>query len=103
MKFKEAEEAIALVNRSSYGLANSVWSQDLDRANQVAERLQERHPGKMVSMYAYINHSTPPVQTPVSPYVVIFFTTSVYCGGHGIDRDARAASSHPAREAPCQS
>lgn len=59
--------------------------------NQVAEGIQERHPGKMVSMYAYINHSTPPVRTPVSPYVVIFFTTSVYCGGHGIG-DAHCAS-----------
>ncbi|MFH1740171.1 MAG: DUF4838 domain-containing protein [bacterium] len=52
--------------------------------NQVAERIQKRHPGKMVSMYAYINHSTAPVRTKVSPYVVVFFTGSVYCGGHGI-------------------
>ena len=52
--------------------------------NQVAEGIQERHPGKMVSMYAYINHSTPPENVEVSPHVVIFFTGSVYCGGHGI-------------------
>ncbi len=39
MRFKKEEEAIELVNRSPYGLANSVWSRDLDRANRVAEAL----------------------------------------------------------------
>jgi aldehyde dehydrogenase (NAD+) len=39
LKFKAEEEAIELVNRSTYGLANSVWSQNLDRANRVAESL----------------------------------------------------------------
>jgi aldehyde dehydrogenase (NAD+) len=39
LKFNAEEEAIELVNRSTYGLANSVWSQDLDRANRVAESL----------------------------------------------------------------
>jgi len=39
MKFKEEAEAIDLVNRSAYGLANSVWSQDLARAQRVAEAL----------------------------------------------------------------
>ena len=37
--FREEAEAIELVNRSSYGLANSVWSQNLDRANRVAEQM----------------------------------------------------------------
>ena len=37
--FREEGEAVDLVNRSPYGLANSVWSGDLDRANRVAERL----------------------------------------------------------------
>ncbi|MFH1740123.1 MAG: DUF4838 domain-containing protein, partial [bacterium] len=59
--------------------------------SQVAERIQKRHPGKLVSMYAYINHSTPPIYMPVSPYVAVFFTTSVYCGGHGIG-DTRCRS-----------
>lgn len=39
MPFRDEQEAIDLVNRSSYGLANSVWSHNLDRANRVAEAL----------------------------------------------------------------
>ncbi|MFZ0429236.1 MAG: aldehyde dehydrogenase family protein [Acidobacteriota bacterium] len=39
MKFRSEPEAIDLVNRSAYGLANSVWSQDLERAGRVAESL----------------------------------------------------------------
>ncbi|HWF91603.1 MAG TPA: aldehyde dehydrogenase family protein [Terriglobales bacterium] len=39
MRFKEEQEAVDLVNRSNYGLANSVWSGDLGRANRVAEAM----------------------------------------------------------------
>jgi len=39
MKFKDEGKVIDLVNSSPYGLANSVWSKDLDRANRVAEKL----------------------------------------------------------------
>jgi acyl-CoA reductase-like NAD-dependent aldehyde dehydrogenase len=39
LKFKEEEEVIELVNRSPYGLANSVWTKNLDRADRVAESL----------------------------------------------------------------
>ncbi len=39
MPFGDEAEAVALVNRSSYGLANSVWSADLERANRVAEAM----------------------------------------------------------------
>jgi aldehyde dehydrogenase (NAD+) len=37
--FKDEAEAVALANRTAYGLANSVWTQDLDRANRVAEAM----------------------------------------------------------------
>jgi acyl-CoA reductase-like NAD-dependent aldehyde dehydrogenase len=40
MRFKDEADAIRLVNESPYGLANSVWSSDLDRANRVAEQLR---------------------------------------------------------------
>jgi acyl-CoA reductase-like NAD-dependent aldehyde dehydrogenase len=39
MTFNSEDKAVSLVNSSSYGLANSVWSDNLDRANRVAERL----------------------------------------------------------------
>lgn len=38
-KFRDEAEAIAMVNSVSYGLANSVWSADLDRCNRVAEAM----------------------------------------------------------------
>lgn len=37
--FQDEDSVIARVNTLSYGLANSVWSTDLGRANRVAERL----------------------------------------------------------------
>lgn len=37
--FRDEQSVIGTVNSSHYGLANSVWSADLDRANRVAERL----------------------------------------------------------------
>lgn len=39
LRFSDESEAIRLVNRLEYGLANSVWSADLARANRVAEQL----------------------------------------------------------------
>ena len=39
MTFKDEDKVVELVNSSPYGLANSVWSNNLDRANRVAERL----------------------------------------------------------------
>lgn len=39
LKFREESEAVALVNRLDYGLANSVWSADQGRANRVVEKL----------------------------------------------------------------
>jgi len=39
VKFRDEAEAVELVNRLDYGLANSVWSADLPRANRIAEQL----------------------------------------------------------------
>ncbi len=39
MPFRDEDQAVELVNRSTYGLANSVWSGNLDRANRVAEAM----------------------------------------------------------------
>ncbi len=39
MTFSDEDKVVELVNSSAYGLANSVWSSHLDRANRVAEKL----------------------------------------------------------------
>jgi acyl-CoA reductase-like NAD-dependent aldehyde dehydrogenase len=39
VRFKDEDAVVRQVNQLSYGLANSVWSADLGRANRVAERL----------------------------------------------------------------
>ena len=52
--------------------------------NAVARGIQAKHPGKMVSSYAYQNYSTPPEREPVDPHVAIVFTTSVYCSAHSL-------------------
>jgi acyl-CoA reductase-like NAD-dependent aldehyde dehydrogenase len=39
VRFRDEDRAISQVNILSYGLANSVWSRDLIRANRVAERM----------------------------------------------------------------
>jgi aldehyde dehydrogenase (NAD+) len=57
MPFKDEEEAVNLVNMSNYGLANSVWSSNLDRAKSVAERL--------VAANSWINgHNLFPIGVP---------------------------------------
>jgi aldehyde dehydrogenase (NAD+) len=38
-KFSDEAEAIAMVNDTDYGLANSVWTKDMDRAKRVAESM----------------------------------------------------------------
>ena len=37
--FKDEEEAIRVANESTYGLAATIWSKDLDKANRVANQL----------------------------------------------------------------
>ena len=37
--FKTEDDAIEMVNRTDYGLANSVWTNDLNRASRVAESM----------------------------------------------------------------
>lgn len=39
IKFKTEQEALDIVHTTKYGLANSVWSKDLIRANRVAEAM----------------------------------------------------------------
>jgi acyl-CoA reductase-like NAD-dependent aldehyde dehydrogenase len=39
MQFHDEDEGLDLVNRSKYGLANSVWTADLNRARRVAESM----------------------------------------------------------------
>ncbi len=39
LRFKDEAAVVGQVNQLSYGLANSVWSKDLARANRVAERM----------------------------------------------------------------
>ncbi|HUC84536.1 MAG TPA: aldehyde dehydrogenase family protein [Candidatus Acidoferrales bacterium] len=39
LKFKDETSAVNLVNQLAYGLANSVWSADLNRAGRVAEQM----------------------------------------------------------------
>ena len=40
LKFTDVEDAIRRANATRFGLAGSVWSRDLDRAAQVAARLE---------------------------------------------------------------
>ncbi len=40
MKFREEEEVIALANRTRYGLAAGIWTNDVRRAHRVARSLE---------------------------------------------------------------
>jgi acyl-CoA reductase-like NAD-dependent aldehyde dehydrogenase len=39
IKFKDAEDALARANASPYGLGGSIWSSSLERARDLAERM----------------------------------------------------------------
>lgn len=38
--FTTVEEALALANATSYGLASTIWTQDISKANLVASKIQ---------------------------------------------------------------
>lgn len=53
--------------------------------NHVLAGIKDEFPNVGVTTYAYnLNHTDPPVSTPVDPRTYIFATTSVYCSAHGI-------------------
>jgi acyl-CoA reductase-like NAD-dependent aldehyde dehydrogenase len=59
MPFHDEDEAIEMVNSSDYGLANSVWTKDIDKANRVSE--------SFVVGINYINtHNDIPMGVPFS-------------------------------------
>jgi len=59
--------------------------------NTIARGIQTKHPGKMITTYAYVNYTDPPRKVEVDPHVVVIFTTSVFCSIHGIG-DSHCAS-----------
>jgi acyl-CoA reductase-like NAD-dependent aldehyde dehydrogenase len=40
VRFQDEEEAVAIANRTIYGLAAGIWTNDLKRAHRVAKRLE---------------------------------------------------------------
>lgn len=69
---------------ASLGGAPIITDRLLAYLNAVARGIQEKHPGKSVTCYAYLNYSTPPEREEVDPHVNIVLTTSVYCSAHSI-------------------
>ena len=56
--------------------------------NTIAERLQEKHPGKCVAFYAYFNHTLPPTTVKLDPHVLVAVTAQQFCTLHSVaDRD----------------
>lgn len=54
-------------------------------ANQVAAAVDKKYPGKLISMYAYNQHSPPPT-IAVHPNVIVSIATSFIRGGYTLDQ-----------------
>lgn len=63
----------------------SVSDRALTLANEVAAAVTARHPGKLVGMYAYSQHSPPP-SLRVHPAVVISVATAFVTGGYSLEQ-----------------
>jgi len=62
----------------------SVSDRALTLANEVAQAVTDRYPGKLVGMYAYSYHSPPPT-IRVHPQVVISVATAFIKGGYSLE------------------
>jgi hypothetical protein len=62
----------------------SVTDQALTLANEVAEAINKKYPGKLVGIYAYNYHSPPP-NIRVHPQVVVSVATAFIKGGQSLD------------------
>jgi phenylacetaldehyde dehydrogenase len=54
MPFRDTDEAVALANDTEYGLAGSVWTQDITKAHAIARRLRAGRVGLNVHGLAHI-------------------------------------------------
>jgi hypothetical protein len=63
----------------------SVSDRVVTLANQVADAVEKKHPGKYVGIYAYSSHSPPPT-IKVHPRVVVQVATAYIQGGFSVDQ-----------------
>lgn len=62
----------------------SISDQAITLANELADAIDKRHPGKVVGLYAYNYHSSPP-NIQVHPNVVVSVATAFIKGGQSLD------------------
>jgi hypothetical protein len=63
----------------------SVTDRVVTLANEVAEAVNKKYPGKFIGIYAYNEHSPPPT-IPVDPHVVVSIATAFIRGGYTLDQ-----------------